>query len=347
MLKAPPSWAICSSSSTDWFLINEAKVIRNLSKELGLVRYKELINKHIITNKDDYDKRYENALVASGLEIDLSNRSIRKSWILRHLIFIAMFLFMVAVAREQNLKGRRLIIVEKISSMVKHHCIVFRQAFYDLDLSVDSIRLKDSMANLFNMENLNESKINSQNPTLTTEELTALETVENKISAKFDLEIINDINETDKSISLKSDDILKRLKSESNLLSDPISKEESSIKSRKGDEANQDKTVFQRKEEETRQNAENDVSTVVESELVNKEPNNNEGSHDIKPSVYKKAESVTDEIKMNNVIRNSSLRIDDLSPMQNRKKPKLLKYLQKVGGAVKKLLVHEAEIILL
>merc|ERR1712238_77386 len=127
----------------------------------------------------------------------------------------------------------------------------------------------------------------------------------------------------------------------------PISKEESSIKSRKGDEANQDKTVFQRKEEEPRQNAENDVSTVGESELVNKEPNNNEGSHDIKPSVYKKAESVTDEIKMNNAIRNSSLRIDDLSPMQNRKKPKLLKYLQKVGGAVKKLLVHEAEIILL
>merc|ERR1712238_247888 len=77
----------------------------------------------------------------------------------------------------------------------------------------------------------------------------------------------------------------------------PISKEESSIKSRKGDEANQDKTVFQKKEEETRQNAENDVSTVGESELVNKEPNNNEGSHDIKPSVYKKAESVTDEIK--------------------------------------------------
>ena len=89
------------------------------------------------------------------------------------------------------------------------------------------------------------------------------------------------------------------------------------------------------------------MSTVGESELVNKEPSNNEDSHDIKPSVYKKAESVTDEIKMNNAIRNSSLRIDDLSPMQNRKKPKLLKYLQKVGGAVKKLLVHEAEIILL
>merc|ERR1711957_1095326 len=69
--------------------------------------------------------------------------------------------------------------------------------------------------------------------------------------------------------------------------SDPISKEESSIKSRKGDEANQDKTVFQRKEEETRQNTENDVSTVVASELVNKEPSNNKDSHDIKPSVYK------------------------------------------------------------
>ena len=58
--------------------------------------------------------------------------------------------------------------------------------------------------------------------------------------------------------------------------SDPIFKEESVIKSRKGDEANQDKTVFQRKVEETWKNAENDISAVGGSKLVNKEPRNNE-----------------------------------------------------------------------
>ena len=41
--------------------------------------------------------------------------------------------------------------------------------------------------------------------------------------------------------------------------SDPIFKDERYIKSKKGDEGNQNKTVFQRKTEETRKNAENDV----------------------------------------------------------------------------------------
>ena len=67
--------------------------------------------------------------------------------------------------------------------------------------------------------------------------------------------------------------------------SDPIFKEESSIKSIKGDEANQDKTLFQRKKQETRKNIENNVSTIGGSELVNKEPINTEDSHDIKSSV--------------------------------------------------------------
>ena len=52
---------------------------------------------------------------------------------------------------------------------------------------------------------------------------------------------------------------------------DTISKEESFVKSRKIDEANQYKPVIQRKEEETKQHTENEIIAVGEYVVMNKE----------------------------------------------------------------------------
>ena len=64
--------------------------------------------------------------------------------------------------------------------------------------------------------------------------------------------------------------------------SEPSYKAKSYIESSKGDKNNQDNNVFQRKKDETRNNANKDVSNVRESKVANKELTNNIHSHNIK-----------------------------------------------------------------
>ena len=61
--------------------------------------------------------------------------------------------------------------------------------------------------------------------------------------------------------------------------SDFIFKTESYIKPRKDEEKNQDNTIFQRKKEEPRKNADKVVYNVRGFKLANNEPTNNGDSH--------------------------------------------------------------------
>mmetsp|Transcript_11624 Transcript_11624/g.17623 ORF Transcript_11624/g.17623 Transcript_11624/m.17623 type:complete len:939 (-) Transcript_11624:223-3039(-) len=79
MLKKPPFWAYASATSTDWTLIQQAKMIRGLSPKSRLKKKKELIGKKQRLNRLDSQPFVHNlALDASGLSQSLKD-SIRDS----------------------------------------------------------------------------------------------------------------------------------------------------------------------------------------------------------------------------------------------------------------------------
>ena len=81
---------------------------------------------------------------------------------------------------------------------------------------------------------------------------------------------------------------------------DTISNEERFIKCKTIDAHNQYKPVIKRREQETKQHAENEIVTVGAYVVMNQEQCNNKVSNDIEPSSYKETKSITYETNANN-----------------------------------------------